>query len=61
MQNNYLKPEPRQQDEHRLVRCPYRQDMSRLFCGHTCGKGVAIDCPIYEKESGRLAYALLQK
>ena len=43
-----------------LVRCPYRQDM-KLFCVETCGKGNAVDCPVWLKESGQLAYALSQR
>ena len=49
-------PEPREDPQHRLQHCPYRQDLKLLFCGEThCGR---VGCPIFEKESGRLAQAL---
>ena len=42
---------------HRLQRCPLWQDLI-IFCGEVCGsKGRAEFCPIYFKESGRLALA----
>jgi len=48
-------PEPRNAPKHRLQRCPYRQDLKHLFCGETgCD---LTDCPIWMKESGRLADA----
>ena len=43
-------------ESHRLQKCPYRQDL-KFFCGEQCGAGNAFDCPIYFKETGRLALA----
>jgi len=45
-------------NDHRLVRCPYRQDL-KLFCGEKDCK--RSGCPIFEKESEQLAYALSQQ
>jgi len=46
-----------ERNPQRLQRCPYRQDM-RLFCGEVCGKGEAVNCPIWLRESGLLAESL---
>lgn len=40
---------------HRLQRCPYRQDL-KIFCGEKdCTRA---GCPIWNKESGMLAQAI---
>ncbi len=44
------RPLPVKDMGHRLVRCPYRQDL-KLFCGEDCGKGTAADCPIWLRGS----------
>lgn len=45
------------EDNHRLQRCPYRQDLN-LFCGERCGEGNASDCEIWMRYSGLLAQSI---
>ncbi len=47
-------------EARKKARCPYRQDLG-ILCLEDCGKGNAVDCPIWLQESGQIAYALSQQ
>ncbi len=47
-------------EARKKARCPYRQDLA-ILCLEDCGKGNAVDCPIWLQESGQIAYALSQR